>query len=422
MKQWMGWLIGVVTVRITGAQPTALLNLCAREGLLLWQMTSEDPFTLVVKVPARQYSRLCRLVEEAQCTVQERKNQGIPFFLLRFRRRYALLAGIVLCVAALVIGSRTVLTVDVSGNETLTREEIISQLRLCGVSVGTYGPSIPIREVENRMMLAVDELTFFSLNLHGTRAEVIVREKTMPPEREDEKRPADVVSSADGVITHMEPWAGDPCFQEGEAVCKGDVLISGDMVLDAPPPLGTELGTMLVRAKGKIMAETKHTMTAQIMLRGEKKVYTGKECTRYSLSILGRRVKFYQNAGIPYEKYDIISRLRSWTPIEGKTLPIVWEKEQVREYTTVPVTLDEKQAEALLRERLMTSLQEQMDQGEVRKADYTTRRQGDCLIVTLYAECTEQIGRTVEKDTQEKSGSVQRFSQEGTEEEKEQSQ
>ena len=321
MKRWMGWLFGAVTVTVTGAQPAVLLNLCAREGLLLWRMTSQDPFTLVVKVPARQFPRLCQLVEEAQCTVQERRDQGLPFFLARFRRRYGLLAGALLCAVALGLGSRTVLTVDVSGNEALTKEEIMSQLRLCGVSVGTFAPSIPIREVENRMMLAMDELTFFSLNLHGTRAEVIVREKTMPPDREDETRPADVVSSADGVITHIEPWAGDPCFQEGEAVCKGDVLISGDMVLDAPPPLGTELGTMLVRAKGKILAETRHTMPAQISLRGEKKVYTGREQSRYSLSILGRRVKFYQNAGIPYEKYDTISRLRSWTPIEGKTLP-----------------------------------------------------------------------------------------------------
>ena len=88
----------------------------------------------------------------------------------------------------------------------------------------------------------------------------------------------------------------------------------------------------------------------------------------------------------------------------------------------MPVTLDEKQAEALLRERLMAALKAQMDQGQVVKADYTPQRQGDLLIVTLHAACKEQIGRTAEKETQEKSGSVQRFSQEGTEEEKEQSQ
>ena len=105
-----------------------------------------------------------------------------------------------LCLVLFAIGSRTVLTIDVTGNETVTREEIISQLRLCGVSVGTYGPGIPIREVENRMMMAMDALSYFSLNLHGTRAEVIVREGDPAPEIRAETVPTDVVSSATGVL------------------------------------------------------------------------------------------------------------------------------------------------------------------------------------------------------------------------------
>ena len=55
---------------------------------------------------------------------------------------------------------------------TLRSEEIISQLRLCGVSVGTWGPSVPIRAVENKLMMAMDQLSFCSVNLYGTRAEV----------------------------------------------------------------------------------------------------------------------------------------------------------------------------------------------------------------------------------------------------------
>ena len=224
MKTLLAWLFGTVTARITGAQPEDFLNLCARENLVLWRMVQRDLFTLEVQVTARQYARLCQLAQGAQCGVELEKRQGLPYFFLRFRRRYALLAGVALCLVLFAIGSRTVLTIDVTGNETVTREEIISQLRLCGVSVGTYGPGIPIREVENRMMMAMDALSYFSLNLHGTRAEVIVREGDPAPEIRAETVPTDVVSSATGVITHIEPWVGDAQFQEGEAVCEGDVL------------------------------------------------------------------------------------------------------------------------------------------------------------------------------------------------------
>ena len=378
MKTLLAWLFGTVTARITGAQPEDFLNLCARENLVLWRMVQRDLFTLGVQVTARQ------------------KRQGLPYFFLRFRRRYALLAGVALCLVLFAIGSRTVLTIDVTGNETVTREEIISQLRLCGVSVGTYGPGIPIREVENRMMMAMDALSYFSLNLHGTRAEVIVREGDPAPEIRAETVPTDVVSSATGVITHIEPWVGDAQFQEGEAVCEGDVLISGRMEMDTVTPTEHDLGTMLVHAEGKVLAQTWHTLTAQISLKAQV-------IRHYSLSLMGKRVKFYQNSGIPYENYDTISEQRAWTPIQGKQLPVVWEKETHRAYETREITLDPAQAEEMLRQALMEALEEQMEEGKVLQADYEVTRQGDLLQVKLVAQCTEQIGRMVEMDTQEKA-------------------
>jgi similar to stage IV sporulation protein len=301
------------------------------------------------------------------------------------------------------VGSRFIFTIDVTGNENLTTQEILSQLRLCGVSVGTYGPSIPVRSVENRMMLAMDELTFCAVNLHGTRAEVIVREKTPAPELEETEEPTDVVSSATGIITHIEPWAGDAQFQEGDTVMEGETLISGLVDLDPTPPAEESLGTMLVHAKGKVLARTWHTDKAQISLTAAQKVYTGEKTTRYALSILGKRVKFFRNSGISYANYDTISESRTWTPVAGKTLPIVWEKEVSRAYTLDVVTLDRDEAERVLKEKLLSSLEERMDQGEVLRADYTVEEENGVLTVTLLAECTEQIGRTVSIDTEEKA-------------------
>lgn len=402
MRKLMGWLFGTVTAIVTGAQPEDLLNLCAKENLILWRMTRKDPFTLVVVVTGRQYARLCTLAQRVQCTVQLEKRRGLPFFVLRFRRRYALLAGLVLCLGLLFVGGRTVLTFDVTGNVELTEEEIISQLRLCGVSVGTYGPSIPIRAIENRMMLAMNELTFISLNLHGTRAEVIVREAERGPKVRDETVPTDVISTATGIITHIEPWTGDACFKEGETVCKGETLISGRIVLDPPPMVEADLGTMLVHAEGKVLARTWRTLTASLDLNAPAKEYTGERITRRSLSVMGRRMNFYQNSGIPYDNYDTITQLRSWEPADGKTLPILWETETVREYTLTTLPLDKDKAEEMLRQRLLASLEQNLDQGTILKTDYEVTTDGSVLSVTLLAECTEQIGRMKEMDTPER--------------------
>ena len=173
--------------------------------------------------------------------------------------------------------------------------------------------------------------------------------------------------------------------------------------MDTVTPTEHDLGTMLVHAEGKVLAQTWHTLTAQISLKAQVKTYTGEEIRHYSLSLMGKRVKFYQNSGIPYENYDTISEQRAWTPIQGKQLPVVWEKETHRAYETREITLDPAQAEEMLRQALMEALEEQMEEGKVLQADYEVTRQGDLLQVKLVAQCTEQIGRMVEMDTQEKA-------------------
>lgn len=407
MKKLLAFLFGAVRVTVTGAQPELLLNLCAKEGILLWKTLWRDPFCLELQVPERQYALLCTLAQRAQCEAVLQRRWGAPAFFRRFRRRYALLAGLLACLVLAGLGSQVILTIEVSGNVELTAEEIISRLRLCGVEVGSFGPAIPTREKENQLMLAMDELSFCALNRRGTCLEVLVREAGDAPEVKDQSQPTNVIAAATGRVTHIEPWGGDAQFQEGDMVVKGDVLISGVMDLDAPPNVvleqGTEsLGTKLAHAEGKVLAETWHNLSASLDLNAPVKAYTGEEISRRCLSVMGRRVKFYQNSGIPYEKYDTITQLKSWTPVEGKTLPIVWETERIREYTLSTAPVDQSRGEEMLRQALRSRLEGAMDQGEVLTAEYETALEGSVLTVTLRAQCLEQIGRMVPMDTQEK--------------------
>ena len=254
MRTLLAWLFGFVTARMVGSELEALLNQCAQQGLTLWKMERLDPVTLLVKVPAIQWRRVEALAERMGCQAEDVQRRGVPCFLGRFRRRYGLLVGLVLCLLLFGVGSRTILTFDVTGYETVSAQEILGQLRLCGVSVGTYGPKIPIRTVENQMMQALHQLSFFSINVHGTRAEIIVRERDAIPDLRPENIPGNVVAAASGEITHIEPWAGDALVQEGDGVAAGDVLISGAMEMDTSNPLELVRPKRLVHAEGKVLA------------------------------------------------------------------------------------------------------------------------------------------------------------------------
>lgn len=395
MRTLLAWLFGFVTARMVGSEPEALLNQCAQQGLTLWKMERLDPVTLLVKVPAIQWRRVEALAERMGCQAEDVQRRGVPCFLGRFRRRYGLLVGLVLCLLLFGVGSRTILTFDVTGNETVSAQEILGQLRLCGVSVGTYGPKIPIRTVENQMMQALHQLSFFSINVHGTRAEIIVRERDAIPDLRPENIPGNVVAAASGEITHIEPWAGDALVQEGDGVAAGDVLISGAMEMDTSNPLELERPKRLVHAEGKVLASTRRTLTACLDLTAQGKRYTGEETTRYALSILGKRVKFFRNSGISYANYDTMTKLKSWTPPLGDCLPIVWEAETFRAYDPVEQPLDAAAAEALLQAQLRKALEEALGQGEILTTRCETTQEGDRLFVTLTAHCFEDIAKEV---------------------------
>ena len=83
-------------------------------------------------------------------------------------------------------------------------------------------------------------------------------------------------------------------------------------------------------------------------------------------------------------------------------LPVLWEKTTYRAYTLTPAPLDPAKAEAMLKVALLENLEGVMEEGKVLAADYEVSREGEVLTVTLLAQCTEEIGRTVKRDTDQK--------------------
>ena len=60
----------------------------------------------------------------------------LPDFLGRFRTRYAFLAGLAFALCAVSFLSRFILTVQVTGNETVPAAVILTRLRQLGVRPG----------------------------------------------------------------------------------------------------------------------------------------------------------------------------------------------------------------------------------------------------------------------------------------------
>ena len=155
--------------------------------------------------------------------------QGLPDFLGQFRRRYAFLIGLALSLLAVCVLSKFVLTIDVFHYGCYRLSTAAG-----GVRRDMRPPALDRACHRPAASPAGTGLSRMSINLYGTRLEVVVREAVESPEIVDDEGFYDVISEADGIITQVEPMVGEAAVQEGDTVARGEVLISGLISIQPP--------------------------------------------------------------------------------------------------------------------------------------------------------------------------------------------
>jgi similar to stage IV sporulation protein len=382
----------MVTLRITGPFPERLMNLCAQERIDFWRLTWLDDHTIRLTTRRQTLSKLRQLGERVGCQVEVESSRGAPDLLLRFRTRYAFLVGLALSLCAVMVLSRFVLTIEVTGNERVPTAKILTQLRQLGICPGVYGPSLDRQQAAQEMQLQMEDLAWVGINLHGTRLEVIVRETIQTPDRVDETGYYDIVARADGIITQVEAELGEAAVQEGDTVLAGEVLISGTVSME--PPQYSDLPTRYYQthARGRVWARTWRTLTAAIPMEAQVKTEGTARSTVWSLYWMGRRVRLFGTAQDEALCEKMVQVYRAVLPGEV-VLPVALTRETYQRYETSSVLVDLTAAQDLLERALDDRLNQLVGtDGRVDTAVYSARVEDGTLRVTLQAECWEEIG------------------------------
>ncbi len=383
MEGVLDLLRGSVRVELDGKYAERAVNICARNHVDFRDLVRAPGGETRMTVSLPGYIKLREVARESGAfTVRIVRRRGAPFFLWRLRRRYALIAGLLLCLFLVGLSSLYVWQIDVVGNETVSSSRILAALREEGVDIGTCILDISNKWISNSMLLRIPELSFITLNTHGSRIEVVVREEIPRPELIDPDAAVSVVAGKAGVITLME-------VDEGWAVrAPGDTVIPGDELVSPYVPLGT--GRM-THARARVWARTWYELTMKMPLETVRKTYTGREKTRFSVILGGKRINFYFSGGNPYSECDKMTSYRRLKLPGGAMLPVTVVRDRFEEFTTRSDVLTREAAGAILSARLLAELEEQIGDGHIVYTDYTEDLTDGMLTVTLTAECVEQI-------------------------------
>ncbi len=293
------------------------------------------------------------------------------------------------CILIVWASSLFILEIKVSGNEQVSSGEILMALEDLGVGIGTMRLTMSQEYISNEILQMIPELSWIAVNCTGSRAQVLVREAIPRPEIINKKIPADVVASKAGIISKMTVLEGTAMHARGDTVVKGDIIVNSGMDSIAS-------GTRYVRASARVLARTWYELSAQMPLKSFEKSYTGNTKTRTALIFAGKRINLYLKAGNPWMNCDKITEKKSITLTGGAVLPVTVARSTYKEYEPTAVSNVVEEAEEILRKRLDRMLKGEISSGEIISAEYLSSETDGMLTVTLFAECEEEIGETVE--------------------------
>mgnify|MGYP000926506905 CR=1 FL=1 len=348
MEKIVNLFMGCVRMEAKGAYPANILNRMARAGIDFWDAEPAEDFVVRFTVRSSDQEKVARIAGSSLCTVKALEKRGSVVLLRRLRRRRMLLACLAICLLILGASSLYIWDIEVTGNEAVSDGEILRALEECGVSIGSFWPNFSSDLIRNSMILKIPELRWMTVNVSNSRAEVIVRERVPKP-------------------------------------VAGETLVTG--VMESP-----YADTRHVHAMAEIEAAVWYELTAQAELFTYEKAYSGRSGSRWALNLGGERINFYRNTGGNSGSCDKIT-LEYPFALEGVfTLPITLVREEFPEYELVRTARDETALESSLEAELISVLEQEMDgRGEVISSAFSASKQNGLLIVTLRAECREDI-------------------------------
>lgn len=310
---------------------------------------------------------------------------GLFFVASKYRMRLGFFIGAVLFAAILAAASLVVWDINIYGEKTVSEKEIEDVLRDYGVYIGSFIPRIDTQEAEINLAVAVSDISFASINLRGTVAEVIVHEK-VDRVSDSGSSPSNIIADFDGQIETVEVLGGMPVVSRGQIVRKGQLLVSG--VIDS-----AALGYRLVKSRGNIYARTTLSFESVIPLKYEHKTYTGNEKTLKTLKFFSKNINLFTNNEIYFENYDTIENNKRICLFGKVELPVFFCGKTFHEYSLSEATRTEAEAIKLAYRDILSQSEPYLADGQVLARYIDVSSDGESVTMKCDVECIIDIGK-----------------------------
>lgn len=389
MKRMIDYFRGCCRMRAAGCEPERCLERLLAAGIAFWNIHKADEFSLSFTVYRADAARAQALCQRMQCDCQPIPLRSFRGDFYGLRRRWALLLGMAAVITAMIVLPAFVVALDVEGCEQVDPAQVLRVLETENIHFGTRGQSIDNEQLRNVVLRKIPELRWMAVNCSGMRAKVLVAERSKPePVIDRRDRVTNLIACADGVITDLSVLNGQAVCKRGDAVQKGQVVISGLM--------DVERVILPTRALGEVYADTRREMT--VLTPRDRVLRTPENIAGrcFYLCAGRKRIKICGSSGIFMGDCVKMIRRKELILPGGYPVPLALCIETY--YRTVPqaAPLSETQAKTLLEGCVARSLSRELVAGTVESSQSELEVDDSLCRLTQILHCHEMIARSAE--------------------------
>ena len=294
-----------------------LLTYAMKNGINI-MFPKKSGYVMHGSVLASDYKKLRIIVRRLGLKMRIEKKRGIYFTLKKHRNKIGLAAGAAFAAIFVLFLNLFVWEINISGNREVSNEEIIASLERSGLKIGTLRKSHDAREIEWNVLNDNKKIAWATVNIQGCCANVIVTETKKETEMKyDDDKPVNIIAAKYGVIRKMDVFDGQGVAKVGDAVMKGDLLVSA-VFEDRHGKL------TLKHSRARVMAETDYKITVEFPLKQIIETTGESKKTVKEIVVLGNRIPIGSARGcegLPAKK-------------EEKELYFLWIRLPIKEICT----------------------------------------------------------------------------------------
>ena len=377
MRRLFHFLAGETSLTLPKSSAAAAIETIRRAGLSYSDMktTGESVVLSASFLTARKIEKELRAAEIEFAA----ETHGLPRILYRYRYRWGIAIGMLLFAVGITVSSRYIWCFEITGNKTVSDEEVIAGLTELGCGIGSRRDKIAFDDVENEFALRSDRIAWISVNIKGTTAHVEVREVKDGTGGDKTGKCANLVARESGEIVYLDVSSGRAAVRSGDVVREGELLVSGINE--------SKSGKLRYEyAEGRVMARVTRLIHVEVSSVKTEKVYTGRETVDREINIFGKVINLFGKGGNEGEKCDMIVTSEKFSFFRDETLPVYLTTRLYREYELVSETVSEEEAVAAAMAEFRRQMDEALLDAELLEKTVTTEFTDGvyCLDCRLY--------------------------------------